>query len=119
VALALPCTPFVLITLDVYNSRTERHRLLHETDHKALLAASRKMMQEVADETIFDPAQDPRVPPIIRKLGPSHITISPRQLTVELHGGFDHYGFIAFLHDESDLGSGRKKLIDGLFYYEE
>jgi hypothetical protein len=76
------------------------------------------MMREVtAEENIFDPAQDPRVPVIIRELGPSNITISPQQLSVELHVGFDHYGFKAFFRDESDLG--RNKLLDGLYYYEE
>ena len=33
---ALPCS----LVLDIRNSRRERHRLLHETDHQALLAAS-------------------------------------------------------------------------------
>lgn len=120
VALAVPCSPFILMVFDVYNSRCERHRLLHETDHQALLAASRKLMQQAtAEESIDQPAQDPRVPLLIRELGPSSITISPHQVRAELHGGFAHYGFIAF-NDTASEGAPRwTKLIDGLFYYED
>ena len=41
-----------------------------------------------------------------------------RFVVVELHGGFDHYGFVALAEGvNSDVGS--RKLIDGLFYYTE
>jgi hypothetical protein len=114
----LPCAPFLWIPVDVYNSHRERERLLHETDHHALLAASRKLMRDHAGEEIAEPDQDPRVPRIIRELGPSYMSISTDQLRVELHGGFDHYGFIAF-SDGVDWGDGGVRLIDGLYYYTE
>ena len=116
VLFVLSCTPFLWIPVDVYNSHRERQRLLHETDHYALLAASRKLMKEHAGEEIAEPNQDPRVPRIIRELGPSYMSISTDQLRVELHGGFDHYGFIAF-PDGVDGGDGWERLIDGLYYY--
>ena len=112
----LSCSPFIWIALDVYNSRRERQRLLHETDHHALLAASRELMKEHAGEEIAGPDQDPRVPHIIRELGPSYMSISTDQLRVELHGGFDHYGFTAFSKGV-DAGDGGERLIDGLYYY--
>jgi hypothetical protein len=108
----------VAIPLDVYNSHRERQRLLHETDHHLLLAASRKLMKEHAGEEIPEPDKDPRVPRIIRELGPSYMSISTDQLRVELHGGFDHYGFVA-LPDGANGGDGWGKLIDGLYYYTE
>ena len=116
--LALPCALFVGIAVDIYNSKRERHRLLHETDHRALLAASRKLMRDYGVQHIADPAIDPRVPLIIRGLGPSYMDISVQQVRVELHGAFDHYGFIAY-PEGADAGDGRGKLIDGLFYYTE
>jgi len=116
--LALPCAPFVGIAVDIYHSKRERHRLLHETDHRALLAASRQLMRDYGIQHIADPANDPRVPLIIRELGPSYMDISAQQVRVELHGGFDHYGFIAY-PEGADTGDGWGKLTDGLFYYTE
>jgi hypothetical protein len=114
----LPCTPFFWIPVDVYNSHRERQRLLHETDHYALLAASRKLMREHAGEEMAKTDQDPRVPRVIREPGPSYMSISTDQLRVELHGGFDHYGFIA-LPDGVDRGEEPGRLIDGLYYYSD
>lgn len=114
--LAVLAVPIVGLVVAVYNSKQERQRLVHATDHAALLAAARQMMLTYAGQHIADPANDARVPQIIRDLGPSYIDISSEQLKVELHGGFDHYGFIAYAEgaDDSDR---RGKLIDGLFYY--
>lgn len=116
--LTIPCCPFIVIPLDVYNSHRERQRLLHETDHHALLAASRELMRRHAGEQIDQPDTDPRVPAIIRELGPSYMTVSEKQLRVELHGGFDHYGFVAHAEDVDD-DDHWGKLIDGLYYYTE
>ena len=116
--LALPCAPFLAIPIDVYRSHRQRQRLLHETDHHALLAASRELMKKYAGQDIAQPDQDPRVPRIIRELGPSYMGISSEQLRVELHGGFDHYGFIAFAKD-ADAENRWSKLVDGLYYYTE
>lgn len=116
--LALPCVPLIGIAVDVYKSNQERHRLLYETDHQALLAASRELMHDHVGQHIADPTQDPRVPLIIRELGPSYIDVSAEQVRVELHGGFDHYGYIA-LADDVNSRDGWSKLIDGLFYYTE
>jgi hypothetical protein len=116
--LALPCLPFAGIAVDVYRSNRERERLLHETDHQALLAACRVLMRDYAGQHFADPAQDPRVPRIIRELGPSYMDVSAEEVRVELHGGFDHYGFIAFA-DGVDPGDRPGKLIDGLVYYTE
>ena len=118
IVFALPCIPFIGIPIQVYNAHRERQRLLHETDHHALLAACRELMRDYAGQHIADPANDPRVPLIIRGLGPSYMDISTQQLRVELHGGFDHYGFVAY-PEGANAGDGWGKLIDGLFYYTE
>jgi hypothetical protein len=116
--LILVCLPLFAIAVDAYNAKRGRQQLLHETNHHALLAASRKLMRDYAGQDIADPAQDPRVPRIIRDLGPSYMDISAEQLRVELHGGFDHYGFVAFA-EGVDFDDGWEKLIDGLCYYTE
>jgi hypothetical protein len=116
--LAIPCAPFLAIPIDVYRSHRQRQRLLHETDHHALLAASRELMGKHAGQDIAQPDQDPRVPRIIRELEPSYMGISSEQLRVELHGGFDHYGFVAFAKG-ANAGDRWTKLVDGLYYYTE
>ena len=100
------------------NAIQERNKLLYDTDYPALLAASRTLIRDYPGEHISDPEHDPRVPDIIRDLGPSYLYIHADQLYVELHGGFDHYGFIALAADAPLRIPGRK-LIDGLYYYSE
>ena len=80
--------------------------------------ASRELMHNYAGQEIADPARDPRVPMIIRELGPSYMAISSQQLRVELHGGFDHYGFVAYA-EGVNAGDDWGRLIDGLVYYTE
>jgi hypothetical protein len=46
------------------------------------------------------------------------MNISSEQLRVELHGGFDHYGFIA-VAKEANAEDRWSKLVDGLYYYTE
>lgn len=115
---ALPCFPIIAIAVDVFNSKRKRHRFLHETDHQALLMASRQLIRDYAGQQISEPANDPRVPLIIRGLVPSYMDISAEQLRVELHGGFDHYGFFAY-PEGANIGDKRGKLIDGLFFYSD
>lgn len=103
--------------LDGWESRRERDRLLHHTDHHALLKACRELMRQHPDVSIGDPDHDPRVPDVIRRLGASYITINPDRVHIELHGGFDHYGVEAFA-ESADRERGLK-LIDGLWYFSE
>ena len=102
--------------VDPFERSRERRKLLYDTDYPALLAASRDLMRDYPDTHISDPEHDPRVPKIIRQLGPSYISIYSDHLQVELHGGFEHYGFIALAAGVPDWELGRP-LIDRLYYY--
>lgn len=75
-------------------------------------------MKERAGETISysESEHDIRVPLAIRELGPCHIFITSEQVTVELHGGFEHYGFIAYA-EGVDSDDPHNELIDGLHFY--
>lgn len=105
------------VVWDVWNSRRERDRLLHHTDHHALLKACRDLMVNHPEVSMGHVEDDPRIPEIIRRLGVSYITIKPDHVHIELHGGFDHYGVDAFA-EGADRERGLK-LIDGLWYYSE
>jgi hypothetical protein len=60
---------------------------------------------------------DPCLPDVLRELGTSYVSVSKDIVRVELHGGFDHYGVLAF--PEGVEGHGDRKLMEGLWYYTE
>ncbi len=121
---------------DVQQSMHERVQLLFQTDHRALLAGCREVMMnrtnfindkswhgtEDSAESYIDPS-DPKLPAVITNLKPSYIIASDTELSVELYGGFDHYGVTALSErtaktNEND-SSGPFELIPGLLYYDE
>ena len=75
-------------------------------------------MRKYPGQFIDHADKDPRVPLIIRELGPTYIDITAEHVHVELHGGFDHYGFYAYA-ENVDYGDDWSKLINGLYYYTE
>jgi len=124
------------INLDVRRSNEERVQLLYQTDHAALLAACRSLMTNRnaftregsspstnhTHESFIDP-KNTNLPPIIQKLEPSYIEVTDEYLSLELHGGFDHYGVEAVseraMTNEGNGLSGPFELIPGLWYYDE
>ena len=103
-------------------------------DHPALLAACQRMMHtRTSYKTTFKSPegqsnidlQDSSVPELIRRLAPSYVLVQDDVATVEMGGGFGHYGVVAFAHGNETTnripGRGRKKqkLIEGLWYYSE
>ena len=73
------------------------------------------------NQCFIDP-QDPRVPTAIRNLHPRDIDARDTEVSLELHGGFDHYGVIAYSATNvpsADRLYGPLELIPGLFYYDE
>src|SRR5262249_53560745 len=98
-------------------------RLLHETDHRALLSDCRELIARCRDlkligqdkkQVSLDP-RDAAVPEAIRALNPSYVFVSDTVVTVELLGGFDHCGFHGFA--VGVRGYGDDDLLEGLWYY--
>jgi hypothetical protein len=103
------------IAVDVWQSARERDRVLYHSDHQAIRAACRDLMAKYAGEYID--RDDPCLPDVLRELGTSYVSVSKDIVRVELHGGFDHYGVLAF--PEGVEGHGDRKLMEGLWYYTE
>jgi hypothetical protein len=101
--------------LDVTRSNRQKENLIHRSDHQAILAACRELMEKYPDQTMD--GNDSRLPKAIQEIHPFWVSVSKESITVELHGGFDHYGVVAF--PKGTEGGGAKKLIDGLWYYSE
>jgi hypothetical protein len=109
-------TPCLSIPLDVYNSAKERDRLLHKTDHQELLRVCRDFMERYPGAYIISP--DDRLPELFRDLGVNAVLVEKEFVHVELHGGFDHYGVIAYAEDvPAERQNGDQKLIEGLWYF--
>jgi hypothetical protein len=103
------------ILLDGWKSNQQREKLIYESDHQAILAACRELMAKWPDQAMD--GEDTRLPKAIQEIRPRWVRVGSESVTVELHGGFDHYGVIAF--PKGLEGCGTKKLIDGLWYYTE
>jgi hypothetical protein len=70
----------------------EQRRLLHSTDHRAVADACALILKDVKryQGKSWD---DASFPAVIRDIRPSHVIIYDREIRIEMHGGFDHYGF--------------------------
>ena len=112
-----------------------KDRLLHQTDHQAVLAASREVIRARRDykrdpkwhgpedsEQSLIAADDPQLPLAIRKLGAASIFGYDDRLRIEFGGGFHHQGFVAYAETVTNTPAGREgfqKMIDGLWFYED
>jgi len=109
-------------------------RLMYETDHKALLLAGRKVLEESRigkweqqKQYIISTDDDPNItnlPKIILDLNPSYIVIYDEDsMSIEMMGGMHHFGVRIYReHFEKPSGFfefGDKQLLDGLWYYDE
>ena len=122
-----------LMKTAVKEEKQRKVHLLSETDHQALLEACRELSGRVsagdleANNYLFRYKPHPetlRFPQLILDLEPMRISIkSDRSIRVEMHGGYHHYGVIAYPENfekpSHSFKYGDKKIIDGLWYYED
>jgi hypothetical protein len=112
-----------------------KDRLLHQTDHQAVLAAARHLIQSRRDyphdpawhgpehtEISFVAADDPRLSSTLRDLHAAHLFVTDDRAVFEFGGGFHHFGLLAFrqgVTNEAFADKACKKLIDDLWFYED
>jgi hypothetical protein len=107
----------------------ERARFfLEEIDHHAALEQCRRMMEDPAFYRSLPP-DDPRLPSIVRRLEPKYLFIEEDFVRIEMGGGADHHGLLAFAGDapkeriDKELNApyrhNRIEPIDGLWCYSE
>ena len=123
-----------LLYIKVHVTKGEQRlvRLLSETDYRVLLDACRQLSSSVTSGEL-KPRQynvrshpDPEAslfPRPILNLEPTYVIIDSHGIVqIELYGGFEHYGVSAYPKDykkPSWVEYGDRKLIDGLWYYDE
>jgi hypothetical protein len=135
--LPVPCNPWlpVVIVARAFGAGRIRVRLLCETDHQALLEACRELSSRFARGELKPGKywvrinRDPEVstfPQPILDLRPSSIYIDDNtngSVRVEMLGGLDHVGVMAYPEDFKEpwpnFKYGDKELIPGLWYYDD
>lgn len=117
----------------VQKDRQKKVRLLSETDHQALLEACREISREIfagnlpPNRYFIHPEPAPEIslfPQLILDLEPMFIeTKSDGRVRVGMQGGWHHYGVVAYpvnFEKPSEYFKYKdKKIIDGLWYYED
>lgn len=117
------------IKMDVEKGKQRQVRLLCETDYQVLLEACRELSRRVATGDLkpdqYNVRLNPhpaasRFPQPILDLEPTYVAIEPDgSVQIELHGGFLSYGALAYPEDYEKPKHADKKLIDGLWYYDD
>ena len=112
----------------------KRKTFLSTMNPAALLAACRETLALVAKGDLKPgsyefarPPVDPaiqRFPQAIRSLRPTRVVVHEEgYLSVEMAGGFDHFGVIAypenFKQPYASFHYGDRKIVDGLWYYDD
>jgi hypothetical protein len=88
--LLLLISPFLY---DVFHSAAQRRALQDRSDFPQIAADCAMLMRATTSDSVLDPISDPRVPARLRSLSPKYISASSNHVTLEFHGGFDHYGY--------------------------
>lgn len=120
----------------IYRAQQRRVLLLCKTDHQALLDAGREILSQVPKDRLnpqpdgktylgsFPVPKGIRIPQAIRNLKPHVVVVDYYgYLTLEMHGGMDHFGIRVYPEDfnapYSYFKYGGRKLTDGLWYYDD
>jgi hypothetical protein len=120
----------------IHQAQQRRVLLLCKTDHPALLKAGREILSKVSKDRLnpqsdgyrylgdFAVPKGVRTPQAIRNLRPRGFIISyDNYLTVEMHGGMDHFGVKIYPEDfrepHRNFEYGDRELLPGLWYYDD
>jgi hypothetical protein len=115
------------------DARQRRMRLLCEIDHRGLLDACREISKQFVKGDLKKSTyrirknadlETVKFPQVVLDLEPTHISIyEDGRVMVEMLGGMHHLGVYAYPEDyeykEPLSDYGDKKLIDGLWYYDD
>lgn len=106
---------FVLLPFgyDGFKSRRQRKELLSRSDYPQIAAACVTLAHAITnDDSMGWNSSDPRVPVLLRSLSPRQVGGYSNFITMEFHGGIDHYGY----NTEQSKNDPR---IWSLYYYSE
>ena len=107
-----------------------KQMLLWSADHAKILEDCRALLDETGVEEghVSFGGRDERLPASIRRLEPSVVVVAPDWVTIEMGGGFDHWGLVAFPDGPLDraqsicesiiIEEGGREVLPGLLFYD-
>jgi hypothetical protein len=72
---------------------SQMRALQSRTDYPQIASACVVLTRTVTNHTGFIKPTAAVVPPLLRSISPRYITANSNLITMEFHGGFDHYGY--------------------------
>ncbi len=81
------------VMVDGFQSSRQKQALQSRSDYPQIAAAAVTLAFAITNDSNVIWPTDPRVPPLLRSLSPRYISASSNHVTMEFHGGFDHYGY--------------------------
>lgn len=98
---------------DGFKSARQKKALLHRSDYPQIAAACVTLAHAITnDEGMGWRSSDPFVPALLRSLSPRDIGGYSNYISLEFHGGIDHYGYNA-------MQSKTDPRVWSLYYYSE
>ena len=93
-----------------------KNLILEETNHKELLSACQNILENHAD---YFETDDPNWPSVIKKLEPNYVRVIENELDIVMGGGWFYWGIIVCDEDPKIPNVTQRKLLDGMWFYEE
>jgi hypothetical protein len=78
--------------IDGVRSVFQRRALQNRSDYPQIALACVTLARSMTNDSLI-PITDPRLPALMKSLSPRYIVASSNDVTLEFHGGFDHYGY--------------------------
>ena len=93
-AVGLFITPIMYhVAYDGFQSARQKQALQSRSDYTQIAVACVALTRAITNDSDFIRPTDSIVPPLLRSLSPRYISASSNHVTMEFHGGFDHYGY--------------------------
>jgi hypothetical protein len=81
------------IMYDGFRSASQKRALQTRSDYPQIAAACVSLARSITNDSVLLKPSDPVVPAALRALSPRYISAYTNFITLEFHGGFDHYGY--------------------------
>ncbi len=78
---------------DGFRSAGQKRALQARTDYPQIAAACVSLARAITNDAVLLKPTDAIVPEALRLLSPRYISANTSLITLEFHGGFDHYGY--------------------------
>jgi hypothetical protein len=90
VGIVVLVAPFMYLGV---KSRQQQQALQNRTDFSEIARAGVRLARSFTNDNPLVFPTNSLVPPLLRSLSPRYFSVESNRVTMEFHGGFDHYGY--------------------------